>query len=361
MRRAQMEVKARAREGRTWIASTLEHLTTTASFLAGVPGVKAMLYVSGTLDMSPGADLQVLIDDICPVADRNLGGENELTFPPEELSLLFQRLSRHANANRVTIYTLQATGLQTGFLNSPQQRGLPLRGRATTFDRAVRFGEQSGLTHLAEETGGRAILNRNRFADALEGVGRDLGNYYSLGYEPSHEREGGTHRIEVRVRGRDLNVRHRQGYRDKSADERMQERVEGALYLGLMSNPLATRLGAGTIVPAEKKGFVLPLHVMVPVARVAFVPGEEGARAFLKLQALARDAGNRKVFAREEAYEIAQPPPDGPDTLDLVLPLGLDEGLHVIAVGLRDETTGETSYLSTTVHIGDPNGDAGGR
>lgn len=358
VRRAQMEVLARAREGRSWIAYTVEHLTTTASFLAGVPGVKALLYVSGGLDMNPGADLQVLVNDLCPVADREPGSGNELSFPPEELGTLFQDLTRHANANRVTIYSLQATGLQTGFLNSPEQATLPFRGRASTFDLAMRAAERSGLTHVAEQTGGRAILNRNRFASALEGVGRDLGNYYSLGYEPPHAGDGGTHRIEVRVRGSGLDVRYRQGYRDKTADETMRERVEGALYLGLMSNPLASRLGAGTLRPAEGRRFELPLHVMVPVERVVFLPSEKGSFASLHLQALVRDAGNLKVSSQDETYRVAQPPAGGPDTLDLVLSLELEEGVHVIAVGLRDETTGETSYLSTTVEVRQPSSDA---
>ena len=46
-----------ARTGEDRIRSTLDHLTAVASFLAGLPGPKTLLYLADSLETSPGNDL----------------------------------------------------------------------------------------------------------------------------------------------------------------------------------------------------------------------------------------------------------------------------------------------------------------
>ncbi len=64
----------------------------------------------------------------------------------------------------------------------------------------------------------------------------------------------GDHEIKVRIKGRDnLKVRHRRGYRDKGAEERLNDRLFTSLFLGLSENPLEARLGAGAMTPVNEK------------------------------------------------------------------------------------------------------------
>ena len=81
----------------------------------------------------------------------------------------------------------------------------------------------------------------NRLREDAANIDAEISNYYSLAYEPPRTGSGVEHRIEVRVRG-DHKVRHRRGYRVKSRDEVMGERLQGAQFLGLVSNPLDIRL-----------------------------------------------------------------------------------------------------------------------
>jgi len=347
MPRALPEVENYARISRDRISATLDHLTSAARFLAGLPGVKTMLYLSDALERTPGTDLQAFVHGVCPAGDRFRS-----LAPVEELSTGFHELTRHANANRVTIYALQTNGLRPSFLSAAEQASVDFLG-ANPFNSSMREAERDGLAVLADETGGRAVFNRNRFGDELNQIADEMSSYYSLAYRPRHGGDGREHRITVRVRGRDLRVRHRRGYRDKSADLRMAELVDGALYIGLVENPLTVRLGAGRVRAGGKGRQRIPLHVMVPAARVAFLPFEDSVMAQIKVRVKSRHARTAAVTEDEKTFLVEQPPDPETRLLDLVFHLEIPDGVNLIAVGVRDEATHETAIVSTTVAVGE--------
>ncbi|MYB18854.1 MAG: VWA domain-containing protein [Holophagales bacterium] len=347
VRRALPEVENSARIGRDRIGATLDHLTTTVRFLAALPGLKTLLYISDSLERSPGADLRDFITGVCPAGDRF----RSLT-PVEELSTGFHELTRHANANRVTIYSLQTNGLRSSFLSLAEQSSIDFQG-ANPFNSSVREVERGGMAVLADETGGRAIFNRNQFGGELEQIANEMASYYSLAYRPPHGGDRGEHQIRVRVRGRNLQVRHRRGYRDKSSDQRMSEQLDGALYLGLVENRLGVRLGAGRVRAAGGGKRRLPLHVMVPAARVAFVPFEDREMAQIRVEVASRHAQTSKVVRDEKTFLVEAPPDRDTRTLDLVFNIDIPDGLNLVAVGVRDDATRETAFVSTTLAVGE--------
>ncbi|MEM7353292.1 MAG: VWA domain-containing protein, partial [Acidobacteriota bacterium] len=114
------EIQLHIDASRGRILRTLEHLDNTAGFLAGLPGPKTLLYMSDGLPTSPGLDLLSFVKHLCPgrALERRLDHQ-------EGLNEAFRRLSRHANANRVTIYSIQALGLrQTSSLTGADQKGV---------------------------------------------------------------------------------------------------------------------------------------------------------------------------------------------------------------------------------------------
>ena len=347
VRRALPEVENSARIGRDRIGATLDHLTTTVRFLAALPGLKTLLYISDSLERSPGADLRDFITGVCPAGDRF----RSLT-PVEELSTGFHELTRHANANRVTIYSLQTNGLRSSFLSLAEQSSIDFQG-ANPFNSSVREVERGGMAVLADETGGRAIFNRNQFGGELEQIANEMASYYSLAYRPPHGGDRGEHQIRVRVRGRNLQVRHRRGYRDKSSDQRMSEQLDGALYLGLVENPLGVRLGAGRVRAAGGGKRRLPLHVMVPAARVAFLPFEDKEMAQIRVEVASRHAQTSKVVRDEKTFLVEAPPDRDTRLLDLVFNIDIPDGLNLVAVGVRDDATRETAFVSTTLAVGE--------
>ena len=76
------------------------------------------------------------------------------------------------------------------------------------------------LRLLAEETDGRAIVNRNDLAVGMKQITRDSSAYYLLGYNSSQApTDGKFHDIKVRVKRPGVQVRARKGYWALTADD----------------------------------------------------------------------------------------------------------------------------------------------
>ncbi len=213
----------------------------------------------------------------------------------------------------------------------------------------VRQTDREGLSYLAYETGGRAIFNRNSLVQDLASIGTEMGAYYSIAYQPPRDNSRIEHRIDVRVRG-DYKVRHRRGYRFKTRDEQMNERLQGALYLGLVSNPLAVKLAAGEAVPEGRKSR-LRLHVFVPSDRLIFLPVDSGEQAEVTVVVQAQGESKRLEATKRRLFQVSKPRPGGPKSIDLILPVDLKEGAYDIAVGVRHEASNQASYVSTFLRV----------
>lgn len=343
--RAVPDVEIYAAQRRQMISTTLDHLASTAAFLTGVPGMKTLLFLSDALERAPGTDLIAFVRSLCPTES-----ETPLFVLSDELSREFRRLTRHANANRVTIYALQTGGLKASFMGGADQAAVDFRA-AASFDPAVRQTERDGLSNLAAETGGRAIFNRNELGAELRAIAREMSSYYSLAYEPAHGGDEADHQIEVELANRALRARHRGGYRDKNPDVRMTERLQAAVYLGLVSNPLGVRLGAGSVTTTDKSWVTMPLHVLIPRQNLVFLPEAEASIAHLSMQVSTRNTRTQKGIFEQRSFRVQEPPEADQDIVALVVDLVLPPGVHVVAVGLRDDASSEASFVSTTVEL----------
>lgn len=352
-REAAIEIAGWAREASWRNALTAGQLADTARLLGGVPGAKTLVYLGDSLELAPGLDLVEVVHELCP---------NEIDQAPtaiaqEELTDRFEEVASAANASRVTIHSLQPSGLRPGMVGGPEQRLADPRapGLYNRVDRVVRLSDRSGLELLADRTGGRAILDQNRFDDDLDAIAHDIGSYYSLGFTPPPGFHRGNHRIEVRARHSGLDVRHRPELRVKDDRERLDEIVLTSIYLGVAPNPLDLTLAHGeAALQAGEQEVQLPLHVLVPIDRIAYLPlGEGPPMASLEIAVHDRSPDRadgpvvRRTFRFEKPVETA-------GRADLVVEIGLGPGLHVIGVGVRDELTGEVSAVATTLGIHPP-------
>ncbi len=335
------------------VAVTLTNLSSTAGFLAGLPGVKTLLYLSDGLETQPGADLATYASSLCPAAGTDL-----MTGTlSAEMTSGFRDLARHANTNRVTFYSLQTSGLEALGTDDASQgrraRGGGARARGA-FEASKRAGDRAGLGLIAEETGGRAVFSQNELGPELARIGNEIQHYYSLAYEPPADGTKGKrrdHQIEVRVRDGALTARYRRGYLEKDQSQWLMERIEGALNLGITSNPLAVRLGAGAIEEPAPGSFRMPLHVMVPVERLAFLPQQGSHFAEVKLQILTRSLDANELVSQDKVFRV-KGSPDATGFADLAVALELGAGTHVTAIGVQDANTREASFVSTTLRVG---------
>ncbi len=166
---------------------------------------KALIYVSNGYDLDPFADAR-------EKQEKERAGESESnpfrqqsTFSDADLVSQLSELTRSAVRANVVIYTIDPRGL-TGGPDIDQPVDM------VSYQRHV-SKTQDTLRVLAEQTGGRAIVNRNDFDAALDLVDRDTSDYYMLGYYSSNPDQSRRRRtIEIKVRRPGVEVRHRTEY-----------------------------------------------------------------------------------------------------------------------------------------------------
>ena len=112
-----------------------------------------------------------------------------------------------ANRNNVAIYAVDPRGLRD--LRVRHQRG----HRPADATRKYLNSTMDTLRMLAENTDGRAIVNRNDLAAGMKQITRDSSAYYLIGYNSTQApTDGKFHEIKVRVKRPGVQVRARKGY-----------------------------------------------------------------------------------------------------------------------------------------------------
>ena len=99
---------------------------------------------------------------------------------------------------------------------------------------------QQNLRTLAESTGGFAVVNTNKPEDAVEQIVAENGTYYLLGYvSPAPLNDGRRHRIRVKARVPDVEVRARSEYWSERRAAKRQ--THDAPVDNLVGSPIQTR------------------------------------------------------------------------------------------------------------------------
>lgn len=316
--------------------------------LAGLPGRKAILYVSDGLPMFAAQDVFELI------AERFDYQSALLEVYDHDLTPLFRRLTDKANASRVTFYTLDAAGLRVyTYMDAANLAGGSARADQTHFDNL-----QAPLRYLARGTGGLAILDTNDPLPMLQRVADDFSSYYSLGFNPSAGGEGRYHRLKVRLKGRHkgVRVRAREGYRSKSMETRMQEGTLAALNFGYQRNSLGVEIALGPQSHQSDGHYLVPIRIRIPIAKLSFVPQEGMRRGRVRLFLAAKDAEGRVSDVNDVTLPIdiarEQWEKRRPDSQTYEIKLRMRGGSHRLALGIRDEIGAVVGFVSQQVSIG---------
>ena len=387
---------------------TLGGLTVLVNSLSGVPGRKALLYVSDGLPVTPGEEVFQFLAEICggggaaglgrqsivgapntiedttdetrpsrpkpqegnvnldPMAvydARSLGpgayqaaSQAPLDTQSYNVGKQLEALVAHANAQRVTLYALQASGLGSPGASDADAGPGDRLTQFPSIETAARTSSQGSLTALASGTGGRAILDVNDFGLDLARMQEDQSTYYSLGYTPSHNGDGKEHRITVAVKRSGIRLRYRESYRDKPVMEKAVDRTLAALFYGIDDNPLKIDLELGDQVPGAGGNFTVPVRLRIPLFKVAILDGDENYEGNLRLLVATRGADGRMTPVRQIPLPIHIPRKEVLTALGqyyvYTLTLQLAPGEQRVAVGVRDDVAATSSYLSRAVTVG---------
>lgn len=130
---------------------------------------------------------------------------------------LLNRVTDMAARSGIVVYTMDARGtfndpmVDAGRNDFPDGLASGTQAKVPSFENAV---TQEPLHILADDTGGRAIINSNSFADAFQQAIDETSAYYLLAWRPDNDEErSGKARIKVTVKDRpELRVRLRRNY-----------------------------------------------------------------------------------------------------------------------------------------------------
>ena len=367
-----------AETSRQQVLGNIAALKVMVNSLSGLPGRKALLHVSDGISITPGEELFQALYELCGGGSLSSGLSATMRVTPIDSALgstksyrgknalidaqaystasEWSALAAHANTQRVTLYTLQASGLETAAASAAD---------ADTGDRILVLSSvstieaqnrQGSLSVMAADTGGRSIFNANDIRPDLGRMRDDFNRYYSLGFKPRHTGDGRQHRIEVRVQRKGLQVHHPLSYRDKSPFEQAADRTLAALFYGAEENPLEVALEVGDIRPAEGKTFSVPVRLRIPLFKLFLQDNLTNLVGKVRLLVATQGAGGATSRVRQVEIPVQIPRDKALVALgkhfQYELTLTMTAGDQRVAVAVQDTTTSQASYLARDVRVG---------
>jgi len=338
-----------AKESVNDLQFTLDSLRQIITSLTGLPGKKGIIYVSNGLPMIPGMELFY-------EASKGMNDSTILSRMFEfDRTRIYRQLAATANAQDVTLYTIDASGLSLHGMGSAEY--------ATASDPMMssmgRNNYTDSLRFLSDETGGIAIFNTNDIAPRLELVTQDMFTYYSIGYPLQASGQDKVHRVKVKLRDNpafsDYEIRYRPRFVEKSLETRVQDRVVSSLVFEIDENPMGLEVEAGAPAAATEDRWLLPTHLSFPLNSVALLPEGDDFVARVVLFIAARDTdGKRSDLVRQNheirvpvaRYEEARGELFGIDTQLL-----MEAGRYRIAIALLDPLTRQVSYRTISIAV----------
>jgi hypothetical protein len=336
------------------VRSSLHTVHQLLDAVSGLPGRKAVLYLSAGLSMRPG---HALIEGFAQHLELLPGTITEITAPEIEAARYdatddLQELVAHANAGGVAFYTVDASPTIT-----------PERGSsaaATSFwNREMSSLEESNrqksLQLMADGTAGRVALNGSSLETLLRGIRSDFETYYALGYIADSLPEGEKRKIRVEVVGTDLQAHHRTGLVEKSVESQLEDRTLAALLNGRVENPLDVSAATGRPTRQDDGRFLVPLLVTVPLEELVLLPIQDEHLAEVSLFVAARDERGRTSQVNKHLCPVRIP------NSEVLLALGrtaacrvsllMRPGFQTVAVSVRDEIAAVDSTVNLALEV----------
>jgi VWFA-related protein len=305
---------------------------------------------------------------------------------PPNLDAVFRSVISEANRANVSVYAIDARGLDTtramegardALMDAQRisQQTMESQGAGAvskdeiklseTAESALRASVEGVLQDLAEGTGGFLTANTNNFKPGAERIAADIAGYYELTYTPPpSEFDGRFRQIEVRVARRDVTVQTRSGYFALPPGEASAVLPYEVPLLGALSverPPRGFDLRADALhFGHSPAGRDHKLVVEVPIADLKMTTDEAAGKYSLhfSLVAAVKGEGGRIVERYSEDY-----PFEGPLERAEALRLGnivfrrrlsLPPGTYDLEVAGQDRTTGAISVERRSFEVPTP-------
>ncbi|HST52731.1 MAG TPA: VWA domain-containing protein [Pyrinomonadaceae bacterium] len=288
----------------------------------------------------------------------------------------------------VVIYSLDAKGLRTGMVDASEGGAFDPGGRLSLANMGEASEMQSPLFTLANETGGRALINTNALTHSVSVALKETSLYYLLAWKPAADGGDAKYRhIEVSVRSRpDLHVIVRHGFfgepsaeasakeaqKGKGSKNRKQEEtppkadgaaadqqkseaereIVAALRAPLPRAGVPTALALGYVLHPQEGDALLTTLVEVDRSGLTFDQAVKPRALFELLCAVIDDRGKTiSSFGKTLAVTTDPAVHDPRQNVVVSFQTKLAPGLYQIRVATRDAASGRTGSSMQWVEI----------
>jgi VWFA-related protein len=249
----------------------VETLNALMRSIGSADGKKILLLATHRLSMYAGAEAMFI------AGSTVLPSDFRANFDAKPL---IRSLIETANANGFAIYPIFVEGIASNPAGTSEFRAKQRDGKnglpsmtSVSYDAQVLNNETPMLEYVAKETGGMWAWGSPDVTRLFPSIGEDFDSYYSLAYRATPGTTA-TRRIEVKVRDPKLVVRARKQYLPKSDTVRMEDRVIATLFGNAPPASFEVKVRLATPKLGEKKRYVLPITIEVPVSALTTLPGD---------------------------------------------------------------------------------------
>jgi VWFA-related protein len=325
----------------------------------------AVRYVIKGMTPLPGRKTMMLFSDGFAIWDISTKSRSSSVYE------YLQKVADDANRSSVVVYTFDTKGMRSMSIGASDSTYEIIDGHRGQKERE-RLGDfrssQDGLVYLAEQTGGKALLNTDNFNGGLQRALDEQRGYYLLAYMPESDSfDPKTYKfdkIEVKVRRPGLKVIYRNSFfsstRDKAAETGLSLRQEmaDALASPFARSDIAVNVNAlYANDPAD--GAYLRSFLHIDARGLKFTDAKDGWKtATFDVAALVSGDNNYAVESKTAEYTIRTKGP----TYEAMLKSGFvylltmpvkKPGLYQYRVALRDAGTGLMGSASQVIDIPD--------
>ena len=324
------------------LRQSVESISGLLTTLAGVEGKKILVLTTEGFQIQPGREAFTLIDEVA--REKGWQSSSMLEAMGFNANSLIESIARTANANGITIYPIHAGGLAAG------NEGMTADNQqATSYNvtSAAAANTTESLQLMAEMTGGLVTARTNNFAGAFKNIIRDLDSYYSLGYRAGTERVDRQRELEVRVKNRNLRVRNRQTFVEKSTFQEMSDRVIANLLYKTKANDLGILVKVDAPVPANDL-FRVPVEIHIPIDNLTLLQQGEAYMGGFSIYVVVGNKDGDMSDVSRKSHQITIPVTNFTKakgkyytyTLDLMC----ERGLNKISVGVVDDVSNTSGF-----------------
>ena len=350
-RMQEFEAEQQAFQRDIQVRITLDAMQELAHNLAGYPGRKNLVWLSGSFPLT------IFPDET---------SSNPFNVARQYGDDLRKTASVFSN-EQIAVYPVDARGLVGGFLPDASQRGSSLagaRGGVRAMQQIQRGSAQLNASHdamneLASQTGGRAFYNRNDIDRAIGLSVAEGSTYYTLAYYPEDKNNDGKfHKIEVKLDRKGLQSHYRKGYFASDTQPPDEKTARNDFLRSLAPDaPMSTGVPfLVRVTPPDKEHKEVALDFSVVPQAITFEPQNGLEHAEIEFLTRIYDLKGKTVGSTNADLISTQLKPE---TYKQVMTHGLryhqtvnlPPGKYVLKMGVRDHRSNAIGTLVAKVEV----------